>query len=86
MNVIREIKEVRDGTVSIDVPSTLLHRKVEIIVIPLDEVSSGSERGTQKGWLPGFFEKTAGCFADDPIQRPPRGTMNRGEILHELPS
>jgi len=81
MNVIREIKEVRDGTVSIDVPSTLLHRKVEIIVIPLDEVSSGSEREAQKGWLPGFFEKTAGCFADDPIQRPPQGDYEQRRDL-----
>jgi len=81
MNVIREIKEVRKGTVSIDVPATLLHRKVEIIVIPLDEVSSGAEQERQKGWLPGFFEKTAGCFADDPIQRAPQGDYEqRGDL------
>jgi len=45
MNIIREIKEVREGTVSINVPATLIRRKVEIIVIPLDEVSGGVEGG-----------------------------------------
>jgi hypothetical protein len=73
MNVIREIKEVREGTVSIDVPATLLRRKVEIIVIPLDEVSGGVERGKHSRWPRGFFEETAGCFADDPIQRASQG-------------
>ena len=73
MNIIREIKEVRQGTVSIDVPAVLLHRKVEIIVIPLDEPTSRAEEKTEKGWPPGFFEETAGCFADDSIQRAPQG-------------
>ena len=47
--------------------------KVEIIVIPLDEVSGGVEGEKPRGWPPGFFEETAGCFADDPIQRAPQG-------------
>ena len=81
MNVIREIKEVREGTVSIDVPATLLRRKVEIIVIPLDEVSGGVEGEKPRGWPPGFFEKTAGCFADDPIQRAPQGDYEQRRDL-----
>ena len=43
MNVIREIKEVVDSTISIDMPADLLHRKVEVIVIPLDEISGEDE-------------------------------------------
>jgi hypothetical protein len=81
MNVIREIKEVREGTVSIDVPANLLRRKVEIIVIPLDEVSGGVEEGRLRGWPPGFFEETAGSFADDPIQRAPQGAYERRRDL-----
>ena len=77
MNVIREIKEVREGTVSIDVPATLLRRRVEIIVIPLDEVSGGVEGEKPREWPPGFFEETAGSFADDPIQRAPQGDYER---------
>ena len=75
MNVIREIREVRQGTISIDVPAALLHRKVEIIVIPLDEVAVGTGREGQKGWPPSFLENTAGSFADDPIQRAPQGAF-----------
>ena len=43
MSVIREIREVVDGSISIDMPASLLHRKVEVIVIPLDEISSDDE-------------------------------------------
>jgi hypothetical protein len=81
MNIIREIKEVRDGTISINVPAILLHRRVEIIVIPLDEPSIGAEGETGKGWPPGFFEKTAGCFADDSIQRHPQGDYEQRRDL-----
>jgi hypothetical protein len=75
MNIIREIREVRQGTISIDVPAALLHRTVEIIVIPLDEVGGGTGREGQKGWPPGFLENTAGSLADDPIQRGPQGDI-----------
>ena len=81
MNVIREIREVRQGTISIDVPAALLHRMVEIIVIPLDEVSTGAGREGQKGWPPGFFENTAGSLADDPIQRAPQGDFEHRRDL-----
>jgi len=81
MNVIREIKEVREGTVSIEVPANLLRRKVEIIVIPLDEVSGGVEGEIPRGWPAGFFEETAGSFADDPIQRAPQGAYERRRDL-----
>jgi len=72
MNVIRVIKEVVECKISIDMPEHLLHRKVEVIVIPLDEISSEDERRERKAWPSDFFEKTAGCLADDPIQRPPQ--------------
>ena len=33
------------------------------------------------GWPPGFFERTAGSLADDPIERPPQGDYEmRDEI------
>ncbi|WP_016951730.1 DUF2281 domain-containing protein [Anabaena sp. PCC 7108] len=33
------------------------------------------------GWPPGFFEETAGCLADDPIQRYPQGEYEEREQL-----
>ena len=33
------------------------------------------------GWPPGFFERTAGSLADDPMERPPQGDyQERDEI------
>ena len=81
MNVIREIKEVVDSTISIDMPADLLHRKVEVIVIPLDEISGEDEFQERKAWPPGFFENTAGCLADDPIQRGPQGEYEQREHI-----
>ena len=31
------------------------------------------------GWPPGFFEKTAGAFADIPFERPPQGEFEKRE-------
>jgi hypothetical protein len=31
------------------------------------------ETTVHKDWAPDFFEKTAGCLADDPIERAPQG-------------
>ncbi|MBD2596530.1 DUF2281 domain-containing protein [Nostoc spongiaeforme FACHB-130] len=33
------------------------------------------------GWPAGFFEQTAGCLADDPIQRYPQGEYEQREQL-----
>jgi hypothetical protein len=30
-----------------------------------------------RGWPPGFFERTAGSLADDPIERPPQGDFEK---------
>ena len=79
MNVIRVIKEVVECKISIDMPEDLLHRKVEVIVIPLDEISSEDEHRERKAWPPGFFEKTAGCLAADPVQRTPQGDYEHRE-------
>ncbi|EDN69896.1 conserved hypothetical protein [Beggiatoa sp. PS] len=32
-------------------------------------------------WPPDFFEKTAGCLADDPIERAPQGEYEIREVL-----
>ena len=81
MNVIRKIRKVKEGTISIDMPPALLHRKVEIIIIPLDEVSGGGGQKREKKWPAGFFDTTAGCFADDPIQR---GLQGEYEIRNSV--
>ncbi len=81
MSVIREIREVLDVSISIDMPASLLHRKVEVIVIPLDEISSDDDFNGGDTWPYGFFEKTAGCMADDPIRRPDQGEYEQRGLL-----
>ena len=40
-----------------------------------------AETPEARGWPPGFFERTAGSLADDPIERPPQGDYEvRDEI------
>ena len=81
MSVIREIREVVNGTISIDMPAGLLHRKVEVIVIPLDEIAGDHSFYAGNMWPSGFFEETAGCMVDDPIRRPKQGEYEQRELL-----
>ena len=38
------------------------------------------EKGkTATAWPPGYFEKTAGSFADEPLERPPQLPFERRE-------
>ncbi|MBE9058858.1 DUF2281 domain-containing protein [Sphaerospermopsis sp. LEGE 08334] len=47
------------------------------------ETTGKSQQKTPEelGWPPGFFEETAGCLADDPIQRYPQGEYEEREQL-----
>ena len=64
MQVVREIYDNMPDTLT--VPETLRHRRVEVILLVLDEVPKKTDA---LGWPEGFFEETAGCLADDPIER-----------------
>ena len=56
----------------IDIPQHLQQRPLEVIFQPLDENPEQTTETDEKGWPVGFFEKTAGCLADDPIKRWPQ--------------
>ena len=68
MQPIRQI--IEDAPDSIPIPAELRHQRVEIIFWPLEK--SEIERDAN-GWPVGIFEATAGCLADDPIERGPQG-------------
>ncbi|MCE7983041.1 MAG: hypothetical protein DYG89_17795 [Caldilinea sp. CFX5] len=64
---------------TITVPIELRHRRVEIIILPLDEASTnGTVHNEQtvavdaNGWPLGFFEETFGSIPDFP-EREPQG-------------
>lgn len=71
MNAIHQI--IDDAPDTIPVPVELRHRRVEVTFTPLDEKAKAPVETDEMGWPIGFFEATAGCLADDPIERAPQG-------------
>jgi hypothetical protein len=73
MQPIRQIYQ--NAPSSISIPEELRHQAVEVIIWPLDEQAhpKTSTETDANGWPIGFFEATAGCLADDPIERAPQG-------------
>ena len=72
MQPIRQIYQ--DAPSAISIPEELRHQAVEIIIWPLDKQANVPSQDTDaNGWPIGFFEATAGCLADDPIERAPQG-------------
>jgi len=71
MHPIRKIYQ--DAPSTINIPEELQHQPVEVIIWPLGETSTQQAETDENGWPIGFFEATAGCLADDPIERAPQG-------------
>jgi hypothetical protein len=72
MSHYRQVFE--DMPAIVTVPPELRHRRVEVILLPLDETVNGAteQQTDESGWLPGFFEKTAGQWVGD-LERGPQG-------------
>ena len=77
MTYFRQI--IDEVTETITVPLELRHRRVEIIILPLDDaVNNGAVHNEQaaavdaNGWPLGFFEETFGSLPDVP-EREPQG-------------
>jgi hypothetical protein len=51
-----------------------MQESVVEVVIVVQSIPSAVEKASpeERGWPPEFFESTAGCLADDPIQRWPQ--------------
>ncbi len=73
-----------DGILHLDIPVGITDKEVEIMVIyqPLEKPTQ-PKTPEELGWPPGFFEQTAGCLADDPVQRYPQGEYEEREPLFE---
>ncbi len=72
MQPIRQIYS--DAPSSISIPEELQHTPVEVIIWPLNKTDVSTDIETDdNGWPLGFFEETAGCLVDDPIERAPQG-------------
>ena len=55
-----------DGVLRFELPTSVRDKEVEVVVESLPaEVDA-------LGWPTGFFDRTYGALADDPIERPPQ--------------
>jgi len=65
MRPLRQIREITSGTITIAVPDSLLHHKVEIIIVPLEEsVAATKEVKPGENWPTGFLERFAVSLPD----------------------
>ncbi|MEN8216317.1 MAG: hypothetical protein ABFS56_08055 [Pseudomonadota bacterium] len=76
MIAIREIYQTSSERLTIPVPKAFQNRPIEIIMLPLEVRIQNKDC-----WPPDFFEKTAGCLSDDPIERAPQGEYEIRETL-----
>ncbi len=64
-----------DGILHLDIPVGLTDAELEVTVT----VQLSTPEG--KGWPPGFFEETFGCFKDDPLVIDSEGVFEEEEWL-----
>ena len=82
MQSIKLTKRVgEDGILHLDIPLGMKDQEVEVMVIY--QSIETTQTPEDLGYPPGFFEQTAGCLADDPIQRYPQGEFEEREPLLE---
>ncbi len=65
-----------DGILHLDVPLEIRDTEIEVTVT-VESVNSGS----QKGWMPGFFEEVIGGWVGEPLERPEQGEFEIREQL-----
>ena len=55
-----------DGILKLELPTKLTNQDLEILIVmhPINELVD------ELGWPLGFFDRTYGALADDPIKRP----------------
>ena len=69
-----------DGILHLDVPTNIKNAELEVVVT-LKNIISTSENRKKLEWSPGFFEKTAGAWEGEPLQREPQGEYENREEL-----
>jgi hypothetical protein len=71
-----------DGMLHLQIPAGIKNTDLEVIVV-FQPVAPATEAQTPEdlGWPPGFFERTFGCFRDEPLVR---GEQGEYEIREEL--
>ncbi|MBL8153163.1 MAG: hypothetical protein JNM70_03180 [Anaerolineae bacterium] len=63
----------QDGILKLELSLEVTDADLEVLVVV--------QRKEKRGWPPGYFERTAGSLADDPIERPPQGVYEERDTL-----
>ena len=63
----------QDGILKLELPLELSDTDLEVLIV--------FQRKEKRGWPPGYFERTAGSLADDPIERPSQGEYEERDAL-----
>ena len=69
-----------DGILHLDVPKDIKNSELEVVVT-FRNIISTSENREKLEWSPGFFEKTAGAWEGEPLQRESQGEYENREEL-----
>ena len=71
-----------DGILHLDVPCGIHDAELEVtVIIETVTPAAGVDEPQGKGWPPGFFEETFGCFKDDPLVIDSEGVFEDREEL-----
>lgn len=74
MQTIRLNAQVgQDGILKLELPLEVSNADLEVLIV--------IQRKEKHAWPPGYFERTAGSLADDPIKRPPQGQYEERDRL-----
>ncbi|MGD1804013.1 hypothetical protein ACP6PL_01035 [Dapis sp. BLCC M126] len=75
----------RDGNLTIQLPKDLADRELEIILVyQQNKLEKSAKTPEELGWPPGFFEKTAGCLADENLVRYSPCEYENRETIEQL--
>jgi len=61
-----------DGSLQVAIPTGLPESDVDVLVVVRPVSATRDEGPTIGSWPRGFFEKTFGCLAEDPLVREPQ--------------
>jgi hypothetical protein len=74
-----------NGILELCVPPDFPESEVEVVIIVRPIPSAvAREFPEERGWPPEFFERTAGCLGDDPIQRWPQDPRDEGRMTSAI--
>ena len=63
----------QDGILKLELPLEMSNTDLEVLLVV--------QRKEKRRWPPGYFERTTGSLADDPIERPPQSNYEERDTL-----